>query len=68
MTKKPTPRKRNATLPRTSHDKREYMHYKATQQGKTLIDYIEDTSAPPRAVKAFVKARNQQHDEDSNTN
>lgn len=66
MTKAPTPRKRNATLPRTTNDKREYMRYKATQSGKTLIGYIEDKAAPTRAVNAFKKARNQMYEDNTN--
>lgn len=61
-------RKRNASLPRTTHDKREYMRHQAKAEGKSLIEYVEDKAAPQRRVSAFIKARNMQHDEDSNSN
>lgn len=60
-------RKRNATLPRTSHHKRDYMRHRAQIEGKNLIDYIEDKAAPERAVKAFLKAKEQSHAKDNNS-
>jgi hypothetical protein len=65
MTKASSPRKRNATLPRTTHDKREYMRHQANESGKTLIEYVEDKAAPQRKVNAFVKARNKINDQTS---
>lgn len=68
MTKQRSPRKRNATLPRTYEAKREYMHYKASIEGKSLIHYIEDKAAPQRAVNAFMKAKDKLNDHDIESN